>query len=106
MKDSTAEEYINLFPFLAATKLGTSTSGQQELVDIAAEQAELDQEFDPLDAENNQADRFITCVKFAMPMFSVRDLTEMLSYRCVSSLNKNNKKLSALVMSNIDTFKY
>lgn len=51
--------------------MGNTLSGQQELVQIAAEQAELDQDFDPLDKENNQTDRLITCIKLTLPLFSV-----------------------------------
>lgn len=70
-QDSTAEEFVNLYPLLKSTRLGSSLTGQQELIQIAAEQAELDQEFDPLDSENNQTDRLVTCINLALPLFSV-----------------------------------
>lgn len=76
-QDSTAEEFVNLFPLLISTRLGNTLTGQQELIQIAADQAELDQDFDPLDIENNQTDRLITTIKLALPLFSVSHLQRL-----------------------------
>lgn len=70
-KDASAEEFMTLFQFLTTTRLGSSITGQQELVNFAAEQADINQEFNLLDPESNPVDRLITCVKFVLPMFSV-----------------------------------
>lgn len=56
---------------LGWTALAHTVSGQQELVDIVADQAEINQNFDPKDPENDNVDRLIQCVKHALPYFSV-----------------------------------
>jgi len=56
---------------LSTTKLGKTISGQKQLVDIVAEQAELDKPFNPRDPENDNVDRLLHCVKYALPYFSV-----------------------------------
>lgn len=67
----TAEEFHLLMELLNATRLGKTVSGQKELVDIAAEQAELGQSFNPSDPDNESFDRLVNCVKHALPYFSV-----------------------------------
>jgi len=71
LQDVTADEFHNLMELLGWTRLGHTVSGQQELVDIVAEQAEINQNFDPKDVENDNVDRLIQCVKHALPYFSV-----------------------------------
>jgi hypothetical protein len=71
LQDVTADEFHNLMELLGWTRLGHIVSGQQELVDIVAEQAEINQNFDPKDVENDNVDRLIQCVKHALPYFSV-----------------------------------
>jgi hypothetical protein len=71
LQDVTADEFHNLMELLGWTRLGHTVSGQQELVDIVAEQAEINQNFDPKDIENDNVDRLIQCVKHALPYFSV-----------------------------------
>lgn len=58
-------------PYLVSSKLSSTATGQQELLDITTEQLELDQDFDPLDKESNSANRLITCIKYVIPIFSV-----------------------------------
>jgi hypothetical protein len=71
LQDVTADEFHNLMELLGWTRLGHTVSGQQELVDIVAEQAEINQNFDPKDVENDNVDRLIQCVRHALPYFSV-----------------------------------
>jgi len=71
LQDVTADEFHNLMELLGWTVLGHTVSGQQELVDIVADQAEINQNFDPKDPENDNVDRLIQCVKHALPYFSV-----------------------------------
>jgi hypothetical protein len=71
LQDVTADEFHNIMELLGWTRLGHTVSGQQELVDIVAEQAEINQNFDPKDVENDNVDRLIQCVKHALPYFSV-----------------------------------
>ena len=54
---------------LAWTRLGSTVNGQQELVDIAVEQAELSVPFKHTNLE--QCSRLIQCIKHALPYFSV-----------------------------------
>jgi hypothetical protein len=71
LQDVTADEFHNLMELLGWTRLSHTVSGQQDLVDIVAEQAEINQNFDPKDIENDNVDRLIQCVKHALPYFSV-----------------------------------
>jgi hypothetical protein len=54
---------------LAWTRLGSTVHGQQELVNIAIEQAELKVLFKHTNLE--QCSRLIQCIKHALPFFSV-----------------------------------
>lgn len=72
LQDASGEEFAQLMSYLVSTKFANNFTGMQEIVDIAAEQAELDQDFDPSDEECNNADRFITCTRFVLPFFSVK----------------------------------
>lgn len=58
-------------PYLVSSKLSNTLTGQQELLDITTDQLELDQDFDPLDKETNNANRLISCIKYVLPIFSV-----------------------------------
>ncbi|KAK3923937.1 Apoptosis inhibitor 5 [Frankliniella fusca] len=83
LQDVTAEEFHLLMELLNATRLGKTVSGQKELVDIAAEQAELDQPFNPSDPENESFDRLVNCVKHALPYFSKQlESTRFVAYFC------------------------
>ncbi|PSN40191.1 Apoptosis inhibitor 5 [Blattella germanica] len=83
LQDVTADEFHNLMELLGWTRLGHSVSGQQELVDIVAEQAEINQNFDPKDIENDNVDRLIQCVKHALPYFSSQvDSARFVVYMC------------------------
>lgn len=71
-QDVTANEFNVLMELLGTTRLGKTISGHQELVDLVAEQVELDQPFNPgADEEAELLDRLINCVRHALPYFSV-----------------------------------
>lgn len=83
VQSANAEEYIHLMPYLVSTKLANTLVGQQELIDITTEQLELDQEFDPLDKESNNANRLISCIKYILPVFSAKlESTKFVCYIC------------------------
>ncbi|XP_034250943.1 apoptosis inhibitor 5 isoform X2 [Thrips palmi] len=83
LQDVTAEEFHLLMELLNATRLGKTVSGQKELVDIAAEQAELGQSFNPTDPDNESFDRLVNCVKHALPYFSKQlESTRFVVYFC------------------------
>lgn len=83
LQDVTAEEFVNLMPFLISTRLSHTFTGQQELIDIAAEQAEINREFDPLEEGTNNVDRLITCIKFVLPFFSAKvESTRFVTHIC------------------------
>lgn len=60
---------------LAWTRLGTTISGQQELVDITVEQAELSEPFKHTNVE--QWNRLVQCIKHALPFFSVNIINQI-----------------------------
>lgn len=69
MQDVTADEFHSIIEILAWTRLGSTVTGQQELVDIIVEQAELSIPFKHTNVE--QWNRLVQCVKHALPFFSV-----------------------------------
>lgn len=68
-QDVTAEEFHSIMEILSWTRLGSSLIGQQELIDITIEQAELSVPFNHNNLE--QWDRLIQCIKHALPHFNV-----------------------------------
>lgn len=69
MQNITCEEFETLMTILSSTHLISTPDGQKELVELLANTAELDQFFNPKDLD--QVNRFITCLDFAIPFFSV-----------------------------------
>jgi len=69
MQNITCEEFETLMTILSSTHLINTPDGQKELVELLASTAELDQFFNPKDVD--QVNRFITCLDFAIPFFSV-----------------------------------
>lgn len=65
----TADEFHSIMEILAWTRLGSTVTGQQELVDITIEQAELSVPFKHTNIE--QWNRLVQCIKHALPFFSV-----------------------------------
>nr|CAD7266999.1 unnamed protein product [Timema shepardi] len=71
LQDVNAEEFYQLLELLSWTRLGQTVAGQQELVDMIAEQADLNQDFEPQSPDNENMDRLLHCFKLALPYFSV-----------------------------------
>jgi len=69
MQDVTADEFHSIIEILAWTRLGSTVTGQQELIDIIVEQAELSIPFKHTNVE--QWNRLVQCIKHALPFFSV-----------------------------------
>jgi hypothetical protein len=65
----TADEFVLVMAILGQCKIADSVSGQQQLVDLVAEQCNFTQVFNPADQEH--LDRIIICIKHALPYFSV-----------------------------------
>ncbi|XP_058804520.1 apoptosis inhibitor 5 [Phymastichus coffea] len=85
LQDVTADEFHNIMELLAWTRLGSTVNGQQELVDIAVEQAELSVPFKHTNLE--QCSRLIQCIKHALPYFSSQvNSSKFVSYICVQVL--------------------
>ncbi|KAJ8952433.1 hypothetical protein NQ318_014525 [Aromia moschata] len=68
-------------PYLTASKLSKTIAGQKELVDLVADRAEIDRDFDPL--EEAATDRIIMCVECVLPIFNANvESTKFLIYYC------------------------
>jgi len=65
----TADEFVLIMAILGQCKISETVTGQQQLVDLVAEQCHLLQEFNAADQEH--LDRVIICIKHALPYFSV-----------------------------------
>lgn len=82
LQDASSDEYISLMPFLMSTRLGNSLSGQQELIEMTAQQIEIDRDLPPENLDKN-LDRLVTCVKFILPYFSPKiDSAKFVKYIC------------------------
>ncbi|RWS27510.1 apoptosis inhibitor 5-like protein [Leptotrombidium deliense] len=68
MQDCTKDEFTTFMSLLAGLKISKTVSGQQVLIDIITEQAELENPFDPQDIEC--VDKVLMCIKQAAPYFS------------------------------------
>ncbi|KAG8230758.1 hypothetical protein J437_LFUL009818 [Ladona fulva] len=84
LQDVTAEEFRQVMEILCMTRLGKTASGQQELVSLIAEQAELDRgSFNPNDPEGESVERLLHCLRYALPYFSAQvDSSQYVSYIC------------------------
>ncbi|KAJ9601059.1 hypothetical protein L9F63_000794 [Diploptera punctata] len=83
LQDVTADEFHHLMELLGWTRLAHTVSGQQELVDIVVEQAELNQSFDPKEIENDNVDRLIQCVRHAITKYESQvDSARFVAYMC------------------------
>lgn len=67
----TADEFQIFMSISAATKLGTTSKGQAELIALTVEQAELNTQEDPVIIEDEHVERYILCATQAIPYFSV-----------------------------------
>ncbi|XP_032686694.1 apoptosis inhibitor 5 [Odontomachus brunneus] len=85
LQDVTADEFHSIMEILGWTRLGSTVTGQQELVDIIIEQAELGIPFKHTNIE--QWNRLVQCIKHALPFFSSQiDSSTFVSYICVQVL--------------------
>lgn len=70
LQDVTADEFHLCMNILSLTKLGSTITGHNELVNLAIEQAELGADIDAITIEDEIVERFIQCATHAMPYFS------------------------------------
>lgn len=94
LQDVTADEFIQLIHILSNSRLTQTPLGQKELVDIVADQAELDHPFDPED--KSQIDRIIQCTYCALPYFGFigsNKFTLFLINEVLSQLDKIPKEM-------------
>lgn len=68
MQDVTGDEFASFMGLLSILKTSKAIPGQQALVDLVVEQAELDKVFDHTDPD--ALSRLMHCLKQAMPFFS------------------------------------
>ena len=66
--DVTGEEFVSFMKILALCPSMQTLQGRQSLVDVAVDQAALDEEFIPSDPDC--VERLVACVRQAMPLFS------------------------------------
>ncbi|XP_047003170.1 apoptosis inhibitor 5 [Schistocerca americana] len=90
MQAVTEDEFRHIMELLGWSRLSQTVSGQQELVDLVAEQADIGQPFDPHDPEiENVVDRLIQCVRHALPYFSSQvDSSKFVTYFCEQVLRQ------------------
>jgi len=101
LQDVTADEFVLIMAILGQCKISETVTGQQQLVDLVAEQCHLLQEFNAADQEH--LDRIIICIKHALPYFSTQvKSTAFVVYICdqilpkrqqISSVEGNEQKL-------------
>lgn len=70
LEDVTGEEFVLFMKILSGLKSLQTVSGRQQLVELVAEQADLEQTFNPSDPDC--VDRLLQCTRQAVPLFSVR----------------------------------
>jgi len=72
LEDVTGEEFVLFMKILSGLKSLQTVSGRQQLVELVAEQADLEQTFNPSDPDC--VDRLLQCTRQAVPLFSVSSL--------------------------------
>ncbi|XP_018572063.1 apoptosis inhibitor 5, partial [Anoplophora glabripennis] len=81
IQDASATEFWVVMPYLTSSKLAKTITGQKELVELVAERAEIDRDFDP--HEEGTSDRIIMCVECILPLFNANvESTKFLIYYC------------------------
>lgn len=68
LQDVTGDEFMAFMKILSSLKSMKTMQGRQQMVEIVAEQADLDKEFDASDPD--VVDRLIQCLKQVVPLFS------------------------------------
>lgn len=71
----TGEEFVLFMKILSGLKSLQTVSGRQQLVELVAEQADLEQTFNPSDPDC--VDRLLQCTRQAVPLFSVSSMFYM-----------------------------
>ncbi|KAM7121090.1 LOW QUALITY PROTEIN: apoptosis inhibitor 5-like [Molossus nigricans] len=81
LEDVTGEEFVLFMKILSGLKSLHTVSGRQQLVELVAEQADLEQTFNPSDPDC--ADRLLQCTRQAVPLFSKNvHCTRFVTYFC------------------------
>lgn len=68
-----ADEFQLCMNMLASTKLGSTSKGQTELVQLAVQQ--MNPEEDPIMIEDEHVERYILCATQVLPYISVRKIS-------------------------------
>ncbi|XP_070568084.1 apoptosis inhibitor 5-like [Ptychodera flava] len=68
LNDVTGDEFVSFMKILSGLTSMQTVTGRQQLVDIVVEQADLESEFQPADADS--VDRLMQCIRQALPFFS------------------------------------
>lgn len=81
LEDVTGEEFVLFMKILSGLKSLQTVSGRQQLVELVAEQADLEQTFNPSDPDC--VDRLLQCTRQAVPLFSKNvHSTRFVTYFC------------------------
>ncbi|EHB15644.1 Apoptosis inhibitor 5 [Heterocephalus glaber] len=81
LEDVTGEEFVLFMKILSGLKSLQTVSGRQQLVELVAKQANLEQTFNPLDPDCT--DRLLQCTWQAVPLFSKNvHFTRFVTYFC------------------------
>nr|CAH7747208.1 unnamed protein product [Callosobruchus chinensis] len=81
--ESDAIEFGLVMPYLTASKLAKTIAGQQELVNLIAEKAEIDGTYDPIEENDLFVNRLMMCVDFIMPLFNANvESTRFTKFYC------------------------
>ncbi|XP_072402399.1 apoptosis inhibitor 5-like [Diabrotica undecimpunctata] len=84
---STVTEFLIIIPFFMNTKYAKTPIGQQELVNLIAHRAEINQEFEGKDSLI--CDRLIICTDHVLPIFNATvESTEYVKFYCKQILPK------------------
>nr|CAH7723500.1 unnamed protein product [Callosobruchus chinensis] len=83
IRNSGAFEFGLVMPYLVASKLTKTIAGQQELVNLVAEIAEIDGTFDPLEKDGDNVKRVLMCVDSILPLFNANiESTSFTKFYC------------------------
>ncbi|XP_052865903.1 apoptosis inhibitor 5 homolog isoform X1 [Anopheles cruzii] len=89
-QDVTADEFHMCMAILSQTKLSKTLPGHVELVNIAAEQADLKSDPGVLASDDETVERFIQCSTEALPYFSSQvEATQFVKFMCEKFLQPN-----------------
>uniref|UniRef100_A0A4W3JF64 Apoptosis inhibitor 5 n=1 Tax=Callorhinchus milii TaxID=7868 RepID=A0A4W3JF64_CALMI len=81
LDDVTGEEFVLFMKILSGLKNLQTVSGRQQLVELVAEQADLEQVFNSSDPDS--VDRLLQCTRQAVPLFSKNvHSTKFVTYFC------------------------